>query len=192
MAVKLYLASASPRRKALLSQLGYTFEQFSVDADESAHPNEEPHALVERLARLKAQSGVGIGDEDRPVLGSDTVVVADGKALGKPQNKADFMSMMTMLSGKTHQVMTAIAVADKHAVISKTVITDVTFKVLSTAEIEQYWSSGEPLDKAGGYGIQGLGGRFVTQLSGSYFAVVGLPLYETDELIQTFMAERDE
>ncbi|KID57854.1 septum formation inhibitor Maf [Pseudoalteromonas luteoviolacea] len=188
MAVKLYLASASPRRKALLSQLGYVFEQFSVDADERALPNEHPKALVERLARLKAQTGVGIGQEDRPVLGSDTIVVAEGKALGKPVNKADFLSMMARLSGKTHQVMTAIALANSEKVISQTVVTDVTFKVLSDDEIEQYWLSGEPQDKAGGYGIQGLGGRFVTQLKGSYFAVVGLPLYETDELIQAFMA----
>lgn len=192
MAVKLYLASASPRRKALLSQLGYAFEQFSVDADERALPNEQPQTLVERLARLKAQTGVGIGQEDRPVLGSDTIVVAEGKALGKPVNKADFLSMMARLSGKTHQVMTAIALANSEKVISQTVVTDVTFKVLSDDEIELYWLSGEPQDKAGGYGIQGLGGRFVTQLKGSYFAVVGLPLYETDELIQAFMAGRDE
>ncbi|AOT09805.1 Maf family protein [Pseudoalteromonas luteoviolacea] len=192
MAVKLYLASASPRRKELLSQLGYVFEQFAVDADESALPNEEPHALVERLARLKAQTGISIGHEDRPVLGSDTIVVAEGKALGKPVNKADFISMMTRLSGKTHQVMTAIALANSEKVVSQTVVTDVTFKALSDDEIEQYWLSGEPQDKAGGYGIQGLGGRFVTQLKGSYFAVVGLPLYETDELIQAFMAGRDE
>ncbi|KZN58124.1 hypothetical protein N473_05120 [Pseudoalteromonas luteoviolacea CPMOR-1] len=192
MAVKLYLASASPRRKALLSQLGYVFEQFSVDADERALPNEQPKALVERLARLKAQTGVGIGQEDRPVLGSDTIVVAEGKALGKPVNKEDFLSMMARLSGKTHQVMTAIALANSEKVVSQTVVTDVTFKVLSDDEIEQYWLSGEPQDKAGGYGIQGLGGRFVTQLKGSYFAVVGLPLYETDELIQAFMAGRDE
>ncbi|KZN51302.1 Maf family protein [Pseudoalteromonas luteoviolacea] len=192
MTVKLYLASASPRRKELLSQLGYDFEQFSVDADERALPNEAPEALVERLARLKAQSGVGIGSENRPVLGSDTIVVANGEALGKPVNKDDFISMMSKLSGNTHQVMTAIALADNQTVMSKTIITEVTFKVLSAAEIEQYWSSQEPQDKAGGYGIQGLGGRFVTQLKGSYFAVVGLPLYETDELIQAFMAGRDE
>ncbi|AZZ96878.1 Maf family protein [Pseudoalteromonas sp. R3] len=192
MTPTLYLASASPRRRELLTQLGYSFSQFSVDADESQFPGETPLVYVERLARLKASSGVSMGYQDAPVLGSDTIVVLGQQALGKPKDKYDFMTMMQALSGKTHQVMTAIAVAGIDRVLSRTVITDVTFKPLSEQEIEQYWQSGEPQDKAGGYGIQGLGGRFVTQLSGSYFAVVGLPLYETDELIKAFMAGVDE
>jgi septum formation protein len=192
MTPTLYLASASPRRRELLTQLGYSFSQFSVDADESQFPGETPLVYVERLARLKASSGVSMGYQDAPVLGSDTIVVLGQQALGKPKDKYDFMTMMQALSGKTHQVMTAIAVAGIDRVLSRTVITDVTFKPLSEREIEQYWQSGEPQDKAGGYGIQGLGGRFVTQLSGSYFAVVGLPLYETDELIKAFMAGVDE
>lgn len=192
MTPTLYLASASPRRRELLTQLGYSFSQFSVDADESQFPGETPLVYVERLARLKASSGVSMGYQNAPVLGSDTIVVLGQQALGKPKDKYDFMTMMQALSGKTHQVMTAIAVAGIDRVLSRTVITDVTFKPLSEQEIEQYWQSGEPQDKAGGYGIQGLGGRFVTQLSGSYFAVVGLPLYETDELIKAFMAGVDE
>ncbi|OCQ20259.1 septum formation inhibitor Maf [Pseudoalteromonas luteoviolacea] len=192
MTVKLYLASASPRRKELLTQLGYDFKQFSVDADETQFADEHPITYVERLARLKAQSGVDLGYQDRPVLGSDTIVIAEGKALGKPKSEADFKAMMSMLSGSTHQVMTAIALATSQRVLSKTVITEVSFKPLSEQEIEAYWHSGEPHDKAGGYGIQGQGGRFVSQLKGSYFAVVGLPLYETDELIQAFMADQDE
>ncbi|ALU43951.1 Maf family protein [Pseudoalteromonas rubra] len=192
MTPTLYLASASPRRRELLTQLGYTFSQFAVDADESRLPGEAPLAYAERLARLKATSGVAMGYQDAPVLGSDTIVVLEQQALGKPTDQNDFIAMMKALSGKTHQVMTAIAVADTKRVLSQTVITDVTFKPLSDQEIEQYWHSGEPQDKAGGYGIQGLGGRFVTQLSGSYFAVVGLPLYETDELIKAFMAGVDE
>lgn len=184
----LYLASASARRKQLLAQLGYEFTQFSVDADESQLENESPLELVERLARLKAQTGVSMGYDDKPVLGSDTVVVIDNLALGKPVDEADFIAMMKRLSGRTHQVLTAIAVADKSTVLSQVVATDVTFKTLSDEDIASYWQSGEPQDKAGGYGIQGLGGRFVTQMSGSYFAVVGLPLYETDELIKAFIA----
>ncbi|CAM4113172.1 Maf family protein [Pseudoalteromonas byunsanensis] len=186
MAQSLYLASASPRRKQLLTQLGYDFIQFSVDADESQLDNEAPLAHVERLARLKAQTAVLKGYTDRPVLGSDTVVVIDDIALGKPKNKQDFMATMARLSGRTHQVYTAIALADSTRTLSKVVCTDVTFKPLGEQELEAYWSSGEPLDKAGGYGIQGLGGKFVTRLSGSYFAVMGLPLYETDELIKEF------
>ncbi|TQF72279.1 Maf family protein [Pseudoalteromonas luteoviolacea] len=192
MTIKLYLASASPRRKELLTQLGYDFEQFSIDADETKFSNETPSTYVERLARLKAQSGVKLGYQDRPVLGSDTIVVVDGQTLGKPKNLADFKAMMALLSGNTHQVMTAVALADGERVMSTTVNTEVTFKTLSEQEITAYWQSGEPHDKAGGYGIQGLGGRFVSQLKGSYFAVVGLPLYETDELIQAFMAGQDE
>ena len=183
----LYLASASARRKQLLAQLGYEFTQFSVDADESQQPDETPLKLVERLARLKAQTGVEMGYQDKPVLGSDTVVVIDNLALGKPKDKADFVSMMKLLSGRSHQVYTAIAIADSHKVMSQVIATDVTFKQLSDDEIDTYWLSGEPQDKAGGYGIQGLGGRFVTKMSGSYFAVVGLPLYETEELIKKFM-----
>ncbi|MCF6434849.1 Maf family protein [Pseudoalteromonas sp. MMG022] len=186
MALSLYLASASPRRKQLLSQLGYDFIQFSVDADESQLNDETPLAHVERLACLKAQMAVAKGYTDRPVLGSDTVVVIDNTALGKPRDKQDFMATMARLSGRTHQVYTAIALANSTRIVSKVVCTDVTFKSLSEQELEDYWHSGEPLDKAGGYGIQGLGGKFVTRLSGSYFAVMGLPLYETDELIKEF------
>ncbi|CAH9063239.1 dTTP/UTP pyrophosphatase [Pseudoalteromonas sp. CIP111854] len=186
MAPHLYLASASPRRKQLLSQLGYEFIQFAVDADETQLDNEPPLEYVERLARLKAQSAVAKGYTDKPVLGSDTVVVIDGIALGKPIDQQDFMRTMARLSGRTHQVYTAIAMADPAKTLSTVVCTDVTFKTLTEQEMQQYWHTGEPLDKAGGYGIQGVGGKFVTQLSGSYFAVMGLPLYETEQLIQKF------
>ncbi len=188
MLYPIYLASASPRRKELLSQLDVPFEQFSVDADKSVVGDESPVAHVERLARLKAQSGVAMGYKDRPVLGSDTVVVAEGKILGKPKDEADFKAMMALLSGRTHQVMTAVAVADENQVKSTLVVTDVTFKPLSEEEIVAYWRSGEPADKAGGYGIQGRAGAFVSHLSGSYFAVVGLPLYETQQLLAEFIA----
>jgi len=187
MTCAVYLASASPRRKELLTQLGVEFSQFSVDADESQLVNELPYDYVERLARLKAQMGVEQGYTDRPVLGSDTVVVIDNQSLCKPRDKQDFTHTLKRLSGNTHQVLTAIAFATPEKVLSCVVSTDVTFKILNDAEIDAYWQTGEPQDKAGGYGIQGLGGRFVTHLSGSYFAVVGLPLYETEQLLNTFL-----
>lgn len=188
METAIYLASASPRRKELLTQLGIEFSQFSVDADESQLSNESPRELVERLARLKAQTGVTMGYTDRPVLGSDTVVVIDNQSLGKPLDKADFMATLKRLSGREHQVLTAIAFATPERVMSCVVTTQVSFKTLSDQELEDYWQSGEPQDKAGGYGIQGLGGRFVTHISGSYFAVVGLPLYECEKLLSEFLS----
>jgi septum formation protein len=187
MTTSVYLASASPRRKELLTQLGIEFSQFSVDADESQYPNELPYKYVERLARLKACSGVELGYTDRPVLGSDTVVVIDNQSLCKPRDEADFTHTLKRLSGNTHQVLTAVAFATQEKVLSCVVSTDVTFKTLTDEEIKAYWQSGEPQDKAGGYGIQGLGGRFVTHISGSYFSVVGLPLYETEQLLKTFL-----
>lgn len=185
----IYLASASPRRKELLTSLGVNFEQFSVDADESAFDNEQPAVLVERLARLKAQSGVELGYQDRPVLGSDTIVVLNNQVLGKPKDKADGLAMLRALSNQTHQVMTAIALASTEKTISEIITTDVTFTKLTEQEIEDYWDTGEPLDKAGSYGIQGGAGRFVTNINGSYFAVVGLPLFETERLIKRFFEE---
>ena len=187
MTTSVYLASASPRRKELLTQLGIEFSQFSVDADESQYPNELPYKYVERLARLKACSGVELGYTDRPVLGSDTVVVIDNQSLCKPRDKDDFTHTLKRLSGNTHQVLTAVAFATQEKVLSCVVSTDVTFKALTDEEIKAYWQSGEPQDKAGGYGIQGLGGRFVTHIAGSYFSVVGLPLYETEQLLKTFL-----
>jgi septum formation protein len=113
--------------------------------------------------------------------------VIDNQSLGKPIDKQDFTHTLKRLSGNTHQVLTAIAFATPEKVLSCVVSTDVTFKILNDAEIDAYWQTGEPQDKAGGYGIQGLGGRFVTHISGSYFAVVGLPLYETEQLLNTFL-----
>ncbi|WP_199774427.1 MULTISPECIES: Maf family protein [unclassified Pseudoalteromonas] len=182
----IYLASQSPRRRELLAQLGVEFEQFSVDADERPLAGESALALVERLARLKAETGVALGYHDRPVLGSDTVVVCDEQIMGKPHDFDDFAAMMRLLSGRSHEVLTAVALADTEHTSSVVVSTQVTFKTLSEAEIAAYWHSGEPYDKAGGYGIQGRAGAFVTHLSGSYFAVMGLPLYETQKLLAEF------
>ena len=189
MSTKIYLASASPRRKQLLSQLDVAFEQFATDIDESQVEGETAEAFVSRLAEEKALAGVEIAEQDYPVLGSDTIVVLNGQVLGKPTDQSDAIATLTELSGQTHQVMTAIAFANKSKVKSMLVTTEVTFKHLSQQEINDYCATKEPLDKAGSYGIQGGAGRFVTNLNGSYFAVMGLPLYETEKLLNEFIAE---
>ena len=189
MSTKIYLASASPRRRQLLSQLDVAFEQFATDIDESQVEGETVEAFVCRLAEEKALAGVVIAEQDYPVLGSDTIVVLNGQVLGKPTDQSDAIATLTALSGQTHQVMTAIAFANKSKVKSMLVTTEVTFKHLSQQEINDYCATKEPLDKAGSYGIQGGAGRFVTNLNGSYFAVMGLPLYETEKLLNEFIAE---
>ncbi|MCW8332467.1 septum formation inhibitor Maf [Vibrio sp. SCSIO 43135] len=184
---KLVLASGSPRRKELLAQLGYTFDVASNDVEERREPAESPFQYVKRLSKDKALAGVAAQDNDSVVIGSDTIVVQDDQVLEKPKDFADAKRMLLGLSGKQHQVMTAVTVANTHTFRSVVVTTDVWFKPLSEKEIEQYWQTGEPCDKAGSYGIQGLGGRFVTRIEGSYYAVVGLPLFETDQLLQEFL-----
>jgi septum formation protein len=197
--VSLFLASASPRRSELLNQLGYEFKTVIPNVEEQRQLSESPIEYVERLSRDKALAGLamadietsenksGISDRDLVVIGSDTIVVLGDLVLEKPRNFADSKQMLQRLSGQAHQVMTSVAVVSKHKVRSTVVITDVWFKLLSIEEIEQYWLSGEPCDKAGSYGIQGLGGRFVTRIEGSYHAVVGLPLFETDQLLHEFL-----
>ena len=189
----LVLASGSPRRKELLTQLGYEFSVLVTDIEEQQQPDEDAQAYVQRLSFDKAKAALNLIAEQEPnsnqyvVLGSDTVVVNQGQVLEKPSDLADCKRMLTQLSDQRHQVMTAVSVvsADKHK--TEIVITDVWFKPLSEQEIEKYWQTGEPCDKAGSYGIQGLGGRFVTRIEGSYYAVVGLPLFETDQLLQEFL-----
>ena len=189
----LVLASGSPRRKELLTQLGYEFSVLVTDIEEQQQPDEDAQTYVQRLSLDKAKAALNLIAEQEPnsnqyvVLGSDTVVVSQGQVLEKPSDLADCKRMLTQLSDQRHQVMTAVSVvsADKHK--TEIVITDVWFKPLSEQEIEKYWQTGEPCDKAGSYGIQGLGGRFVTRIEGSYYAVVGLPLFETDQLLQEFL-----
>lgn len=182
-----YLASSSPRRKELLTQLGYQFDIVVPDIEEQQQPDESPVAYVERLSRQKAQAGVAMVAQRSlsalPVLGSDTIVVIDDTVLEKPVDYADFARMMRSLSDRKHQVMTAVTVADTQTFHTRTVITDVWFKPLTEQEIEAYWNTGEPCDKAGGYGIQGIGGRFVSRIEGSFHAVMGLPLLESDQLL---------
>lgn len=197
--MSLYLASASPRRKALLEQLGLSFDVCPVDADESVFEAEVGSCYVERLAKLKANMALdklrAASDIDASagrclyVIGSDTSVVVDGVILGKPLDQNDFSKMMNRLSDSTHEVLTGICVlrydisTGRGAEESLVVSTDVRFKCLSDSEISAYWHSGEPADKAGGYGIQGLGAVLVSAINGSYSNVVGLPVSELKELL---------
>lgn len=182
----IYLASASPRRRELLAQIGVPLAVLAIEVDETPLPGEAPELYVSRLAINKARAGWAASDKTRPVLGADTTVVLDGAILGKPRDKADGLAMLARLSDKNHWVMTAVAVAQGERVEHALSVTEVRFRALSAAECEAYWATGEPADKAGGYGIQGLGALFVANLRGSYSGVVGLPLAETGELLRRF------
>lgn len=185
----LVLASASPRRRELLAQLGMGNEQFkfdvlAADIDETHLEGETARVFVKRLAIEKAQAGLALyGKTDAVVLGSDTIVVLDEHILGKPQDEADAKSMLEQLSGRAHSVMTAVAMTDGTQTLSTVVETKVQFCELTEQDILAYIATGEPMDKAGAYGIQGLGGCFVQGIEGSYSAVVGLPLVETKALL---------
>lgn len=185
--LNIVLASTSPRRRELLTQLGYDFSIVSPDIEEQKQASESPEQYVERLSLEKAQAGLALSKPNSVVVGSDTVVVLDETVLEKPSDFSHSRSMLSSMSGRKHQVLTAVSVVSELKQASVVVTTDVWFKPLSEQEIEQYWQSGEPKDKAGSYGIQGLGGRFVTRIEGSYYAVMGLPLYETDQLLQEFI-----
>ncbi|MDX3775145.1 Maf family protein [Chromatiaceae bacterium AAb-1] len=178
------LASSSPRRRELLTQLGVSFELVSIDVDETPFPAELPEHYVSRLAVAKAVAGAEKRHYAVPVLGADTIVVAAGQILGKPADQQDFNRMMSLLSGRCHQVMTAVAVVTATGCQSELVSTEVCFRVVTQAEADDYWQTGEPQDKAGGYGIQGSAARFIQRINGSYTAVVGLPLCETDALLR--------
>ncbi len=169
--MNLVLASQSPRRREMIQALGLTPVVQPADIDESVLPGEAPIPHVQRLARAKCAAIAG-----ECVLAADTIVVIDDKILGKPVDFADFQGMMQLLSGNTHQVYTAwhIQAADQHRCGVE--CTDVRFGVLSESMIQAYWDSGEPQDKAGGYGIQGWGGLLVEQIQGDFNNVVGLPL----------------
>ncbi|MGR6736749.1 Maf family protein [Pseudomonas chlororaphis] len=185
----LYLASGSPRRRELLTQIGVPFTAISADIDETPFPDESPVAYVERLARDKAAAGYALIADDPSaacVLGADTAVALDGRILGKPLDQADAQSMLMALSDREHEVLTAIAVLDGQRCESRVVRSLVRFRAIGDDEAARYWASGEPRDKAGGYGIQGLAAIFVAGLNGSYSAVVGLPVCETAELLGHF------
>ncbi len=187
----LYLASGSPRRHELLTLMGVAFERIITSVEEVRQADETAAHYVRRLARDKAQAGVAAAPQDLPVLGADTIVILNGEVLEKPRDAQHATHMLEALSGQTHQVITAVAIADRQQMLDCSVVTDVTFRVLSAEDIAQYVASLEPMDKAGAYGIQGLGGCFVRKINGSYHAVVGLPLVETWELLRSINALRD-
>ncbi len=179
----LILASASPRRQELLSQIGVGFKVIPVHVDESRLQDETPEAYVKRLAYLKAHKGWARTRESHPVLGADTAVVLGAEILGKPKDKNHALAMLEMLSGKRHRVLTAVSlVSNRH---ESTLVSNsyVTFRALTSAEMEAYWACGEPHDKAGAYAIQGKGAIFVLHLEGSYSGVMGLPIFETARLL---------
>lgn len=180
----LVLASASPRRAELLRQMGLSFTVCPVHIDETPRPGEIPGHYVERLAREKAVAAVSVaGSPNALVIGSDTSVVLGDEILGKPENERQAADMLQRLSGNTHRVMTAVALASEQDCFARLVTTEVRFRDLSADEVAAYIATGEPMDKAGAYGIQGRGGIFVDGLWGSYSAVVGLPLQETAALL---------
>jgi len=187
----LYLASGSPRRRELLTQIGVPFTVLSAQIDETPLSDETPTTYVERLARCKAEAGLAllaVSDEGSSlcVLGADTAVVLDGQILGKPVDEAEAVAMLSALSNREHEVLTAIAVLDNERCEIRVVRSLVRFRSIQVQEAQAYWASGEPQDKAGGYAIQGLAAIFVAGLHGSYSAVVGLPLCETAELLGRF------
>lgn len=182
----IYLASNSPRRAELLKQIAVPFSLVNASIEEKREVGETAENYVLRLALEKAQAGFENSDRTRPVLGADTIVVIDGQILEKPVDQLHAKKMLQLLSGRTHQVFTAIALVSSQCSKTRLVTTDVSFKELSEQEIAEYWLTGEPLDKAAGYGIQGVAGKFVSNINGSYSAVVGLPLYETEQLIKEF------
>ena len=177
------LASISPRRRELLAQIGVPHTVVAAHVDESLLPAELPADYVARLACLKATT-VRQRGEALPVLAADTTVVLADAVYGKPSGRADGLAMLAALAGRTHQVLTAVALATDGGVALRVSCSSVRFRDIERAEIEAYWDTGEPRDKAGGYAIQGYGAAFVAALSGSYSGVMGLPLFETAELLR--------
>ena len=182
----IYLASSSPRRAELLGQIGVDFTVLKVDADESLDPGEPAEDYVLRMARAKAGAGAAMlasGQADIRVLGADTTILLDGDIMGKPADRADCRRMLERLSGRRHLVLTAVALATPAGIDQRLSRSEVGFRSLTTTEIEAYCAGAEPMDKAGGYAIQGLAAAFVTRLDGSYSGVMGLPLAETAQLL---------
>ncbi|MDR5868409.1 Maf family protein [Halomonas koreensis] len=175
------LASASPRRRELLASIDVPVEVWPVDLDETPRPGEAPEAYVRRLAEEKARAGAA--GSALPTLGSDTAVVRDDEILGKPRDREHAAAMLRSLAGREHRVLTAVAVTGPAGLLSRVVETRVALRELGEAEIAAYWATGEPADKAGGYAIQGRAAIFVSRIAGSHSAVVGLPLFETAELL---------
>lgn len=189
-----YLASQSPRRRELLTQIGVQYQVLPVEVAEIQQPGESADTYVRRLAGDKSRAGwqwlqaenSACGLPLRPVLGADTLIELDGQVLEKPRDQTHALAMMATLSARTHRVLTAVALTDGRGTAIRLSSTEVTFRPVSQQEALRYWHTGEPEGKAGGYAIQGFGAVFVQHLSGSYSGVVGLPLHETRELLQAY------
>jgi septum formation protein len=179
----IYLASASPRRWELLQQIGVPFEVIAASVDESVRPGEAAREYVARLAAAKAQAGWR-SKNDAPVLAADTTVVLEGAILGKPAGRQEAVDMLLSLSGRTHEVLTAVALRSGHGTEARISHSSVTFRRIDSDEAAAYWDTGEPRDKAGAYAIQGGAAVFIAGLRGSYSGVMGLPLFETAQLLQ--------
>lgn len=179
-----YLASRSPRRRELLRQIGVAHRLLDIEVDERVREGESPSDYVLRVSQDKAVAGLEAchGTAKLPVLAADTCVVTDNQMLGKPAGREEGLRMLRRLSGSTHRVYTAVAL-DNGRLATRLSVSEVSFRPLREAEIAAYWASGEPADKAGGYAIQGLAAQFVRELRGSYSGVMGLPLFETAELL---------
>lgn len=196
--MRLYLASRSPRRRELLHQIGIDFDtvvfrdgmRADSETDETPMPGESPVDYVERVARAKAMHGLTIVEERRlpmrPVLSADTTLELDGQIIGKPVDMADAAAILRRLSGRTHRVLTGVAIDHQRRTEYILSTSEVRFRELDDEEIRHYVISGEPMDKAGAYGIQGRGGLFVEHISGSFTGVMGLPVCETGELLKKF------
>ncbi|WP_254722339.1 Maf family protein [Gilvimarinus xylanilyticus] len=183
----LYLASGSPRRRELLAQIGVPFTRIKVDVPEVRAAGETPEAYVQRLAEDKARAGLAALPGDAGVvLGADTLGVLDGQVLEKPRDQGHGAQMLRAMSGREHRILSAVALTDGQRCSCRLVESRVRFRELSDGEISRYWETGEPQDKAGGYAIQGLGAVFVVSMSGSYSAVVGLPLEATAALLAEY------
>jgi len=182
---KIVLASASPRRRELVQQIGIDFRIVVADIEEEPLPDEKPGDFVSRMAREKALEVMRREGTEIPVLGADTAVILDRRILGKPVNRNDAINMLSSLSGKVHEVFSAVAVAvnetEFHQALS---VTRVTFSDLEPGWIESYCDTGDPMDKAGAYGVQGKAAEKISRIEGSFYGVMGLPLYETAQLLK--------
>jgi septum formation protein len=182
----IYLASASPRRRELLRQIGVSFQVIGAELDETALEGESPPVYVARLAEAKAAAGWRLSEDlgGAPVLAADTAVVLDGEILGKPADMNDAIAMLLKLSGRAHQVLTAVALRTAAGFEFRVSSSSVAFRSVDPKEARAYWETGEPRDKAGAYAIQGYAAIFIADLKGSYSGVMGLPLFETAELLK--------
>ncbi len=197
---RIYLVSKSPRRRDLLRQIGVQFDVVAFrgggergedsDIDESPFPGEAAERYVERLALTKAEAGLRRVFwrklPHRPLLAADTTLSLDGQIIGKPVSADDAHAILARLSGRSHQVLTAVAVSNGSHIESRVSVSEVRFRALGSEDIREYVASGEPMDKAGAYGIQGLAAIFIEEIRGSYSGIMGLPLFETAQLLETF------